>query len=213
MKFFGKIKRRMIFKIVLHRIGFVVLALWFAISGVFTILNPFVFQEMRLPLLVRPLDALIGNVFPDSLSGEAAAITIVLLGIAVLIVGLIVAGSIIYNGVQRIRSLNEFADIMNQVKMIGDVDEIGRTLESLPQNGKVINGDLRMNEDILYFSDGASAKIVSGKNVLSADGVIRKGRYYVDVSTSLQSVGVLQIQTTQENVKGLFYDIATTLGL
>ena len=73
------------------------------------------------------------------------------LGVVFIIGGIIGAGVTIHFGHKELTGNSEYLSLIKSVKKIGNVNEIGNILESLPKSKLTKNCELRINDELLYF--------------------------------------------------------------
>lgn len=117
----------------------------------------------------------------------------------------------IVNTVKSIAKDTEYNVFLNNVFMIGDTEKIGSMLSSIEKSKLVKSGELRFNEQILFYMEGTNATIVSGRSIRDIRAESVAGKYSETHFISVYyNDKVLKIQAKEQKILPLLDEMRRT---
>ena len=158
------------------------------------------FKKMSLWFLYLPIAALLAFSFArtslNNGKSTGAGVFFILIGIAVIITLIVV--------IAKNFNSNEYRELIRQAKIIGDLDTVGKTIDSI-ENFPTLNGILRFNQDLIFHSDVMGTKIIIPSSITEISTSVFKSRvwlYNVHVRCKYEN-GISISMSTEEAAKAL----------
>ena len=207
MDFFKKVKSKLLAKKIAMYGGFDLLGLAMIAGGIALLI--FDSDDDKVRISVRGFDFL------------GITIPAVLAYIFMIIVGIGLVFFITKYMIREIRENEEYYNLMDRVKKAGGADKVGPVLASLPKNKKVAKGELRFNEEYLFYMNGTDVLFLHKddiKRIATSSAKDKNGtvKYYISInplSFSGETFGGERIPVSRGNMQPLSRELSDTYGL
>ena len=120
----------------------------------------------------------------------------------------------IISTIKSIKECKDYKKIIAVAESIGGVEAVGTTIAALEKSKLTKGGDLRYNQNLLFYSTAFSANLIPASNIRRIGSRIERSNYGESVYVCVvHSNGELSISSNKKKALLLIEDLRKTYGL